>query len=96
MSNKDTNQLYDALLSLESRDDCARFMTDLCTPKEINDFRDRLEIARLLKEGGMSYRDIASETGASTTTVARVARFLTQEPNKGYELVLNKINIKSK
>ena len=94
MSNKEINQLYDAFLSLETREDCERFMADLCTPKEIKDFKDRLEIARLLKEGEMSYRDISSTTGASTTTIARVARFVTQEPNKGYELVLNRVNIK--
>lgn len=91
MGNKKINQLYDALLLLESRDDCKRFMADLCTPKEIIDLTDRLEVARLLKETDMSYREISGEIGVSTTTVTRVARFLTQEPHKGYELVLNKM-----
>ena len=91
MSSKEINQLYDAFLSLETREDCQRFIADLCTPKEIKDFKDRLEIARLLKAGEMSYRDISSTTGASTTTVARVARFLTQEPHQGYSLILNRV-----
>ena len=92
MSSEEINQLYDAMLSLETREECRAFLSDLCTPKEIKDFTDRLEIARLLKEGDMSYRDISSKTGASTTTVARVARFLTQEPHQGYSMILDKLN----
>ena len=91
MNTKETEQLYDAFLSLETREECQKFMSDLCTPKEIKDFKDRLEIARLLKEEDMSYRSISSTTSASTTTVARVARFLTQEPHQGYSLILDRL-----
>lgn len=95
MTTKQTDQLYDAFLSLETREECRRFFADLCTPKEINDFTDRLEIARLLKDGGMSYREISKSTNASTTTVARVARFLTQESYQGYSLILDRLNKRS-
>jgi TrpR-related protein YerC/YecD len=80
--------LYEALASLQSADDVRRFMTDLCTPKERAEFSERLLIARLLAHGGLSYRDISAMTGASTTTIGRVARFLEQEPHHGYRLVL--------
>ena len=91
MNTKEINQLFDAFLSLETRDECKQFMSDLCTPKEIRDFADRLEIAKLLKEENLSYRDIAKKINTSTTTVSRVARFLTQEPHQGYNLILDRI-----
>jgi len=48
-------------------------------------------VARLLDEGTHSYRDIAMLTGASTTTVTRVARFLREMPHQGYRVVLDKL-----
>ena len=80
--------LFDALARLKTGAEVRRFMTDLCTPKELAEFSERLLIARLLTQGGFSYRDISALTGASTTTIGRVARFLEQEPHRGYKLVL--------
>lgn len=79
-----------AILHLKSEDEVRRFMIDLCTPGEIKDFGERWLIARLLYQGDMSYRDISALTGASTTTVGRVARFLEQEPHQGYKAILEK------
>lgn len=90
MSKNDTDALFTAFTTLKNKDEVKRFMTDLCTPGEINAFAERWEIARLLHEDTLSYRDIAAQTGASTTTVARVARFLRQEPHEGYKLVLDR------
>lgn len=81
-----------AVLSLKTEEEAKRFLTDLCTPGEIKDFGERFFIARLLNQGGFSYREISALTGASTTTVGRVARFLEQEPHKGYKTVLERIN----
>src|SRR5262249_41773449 len=50
---------------------------------------DRWLVARLLDEGGHSYREIHALTGVSVTTIGRVARFLQQEPHQGYRLVLD-------
>lgn len=89
---KDDHQqfLFKALASLDNADDIRRFLTDLCTRKEINEFSERLLIARLLDHGDLSYRDISAMTGASTTTVGRVARYLEQEPHQGYRLILDR------
>lgn len=84
--------LYEAFLTLKNADEVARFLTDLCTPGEITDFVERWEIAQLLDRGELGYREIASKTGASTTTVGRVARFLNQESYQGYRLVLNRMS----
>jgi len=83
--------LYDAFALLKDSEEIKRFMIDLCTPGEINAFSERWAIARLLEEGQLSYRDISAKTGASTTTVARVARFLRQEPYQGYKIVLDRL-----
>lgn len=93
MGKNDHNDLYTAFSKLETKDDIARFMADLCTPAELNAFAERWAIARLLYNSDLSYRDIAAQTGASTTTVARVARFLRHEPHQGYKIVLEQENM---
>jgi len=45
---------------------------------------ERWHVAQILNEGEKSYRDIQAETGVSTTTIGRVARFLRDEPHGGY------------
>lgn len=89
---KDTPEdaLYEAVASLKTADEVQRFMADLCTRKELSEFAERWLIARLLNQGDLSYRDISAMTGASTTTIGRVARFLSQETHQGYKLVLNR------
>ncbi len=83
--------LYDAILSLRTREEAEAFLSDLCTPSEIRAFAERWEVARLLDAGGKSYREIAEEAHASPTTVVRVARFLKEMPHQGYRLVLDRI-----
>jgi TrpR-related protein YerC/YecD len=86
--------LCDALLQLQSADEMRRFLRDLTTPGELQALAERWRVARLLDEGEKSYRDISAETGVSTTTVTRVARFLSQEDHKGYRLVLDRMESK--
>ena len=64
----------------------------LCTPSELKALNERWSVAQLLHKDEMSYREIASKLNASTTTVTRVARFLTNEPYKGYQKILKRIN----
>ena len=89
---EDTEALIQALLTLQSEAEMRAFLDDLCTPSEMRAFAERFKVARLLDEGQLSYRDIALRTGASTTTVTRVARFLREMPHKGYRLVLDRMN----
>ena len=92
--SEDANALYDALLSLGRREEVERFFKDLCTPTEIRAMAERWRVAALLKEEKLSYRDIRDKTGVSLATIGRVARFLTQEPHKGYALALDRKNEK--
>lgn len=94
-SPEDTDALIQALLTLKGADEVRAFLDDLCTPAEIRAFAERFKVARLLDEGQSSYREIATQTGASTTTVTRVARFLREMPHQGYRLVLDRLKDKS-
>lgn len=88
--NNAKNDLYQAIAVLQSGEEVARFLADLCTPAEIAAFHERWAIAQCL-DRGMNYRDAAQATGASTTTVTRVARFLKQERHLGYRLILDRL-----
>lgn len=87
----DVHALCEAILQLKSRDECRKFLLDLCTPAEILALAERWKIARLLDRNGVSYRDLHEKTGISVTTIGRVARFLNQEPHQGYRLVLQRL-----
>ncbi|MBW7929728.1 MAG: hypothetical protein H3C57_00200 [Gammaproteobacteria bacterium] len=69
-------RLYRAILTLRSVDDCRAFFHDLCTPAELQAFKDRWAVVELLSGGELSYRQIHERTGISVTTIGRVARYL--------------------
>ncbi|KKQ24230.1 MAG: TrpR like protein, YerC/YecD [Candidatus Roizmanbacteria bacterium GW2011_GWC2_37_13] len=84
--NDKEKALSSAFLKLKTEQDVANFLRDLLTIKEIEEFANRLEMARLLKKG-MSYKAIAKKLGVSTTTVTRTAHWLFRGCG-GYEKVL--------
>ena len=89
MARDKTNlTLETALARLDDEGSMKAFLIDLCTPAELRALRERWHVAQILNEGEKSYRDIHAETGVSTTTIGRVARFLKDEPHGGYRAVL--------
>ena len=82
------DSLCAALFDCETLTDMKNFLIDLSTPQERDALGERWTIAQLLNLGTLSYRDISGLTGASTTTIGRVARFLDKEPHKGYAKAL--------
>lgn len=91
-----SQSLFDAIATLKDVKGVELFMLDLCTPAEISAFTERWTIAKLLHDGKLSYREISERTGASTTTVTRVARFLFHENNQGYKAVLDHLKEQGK
>ncbi|HEY1604296.1 MAG TPA: YerC/YecD family TrpR-related protein [Allosphingosinicella sp.] len=81
--------LHAALLTPPSAEAMGRLLADLCTPAEVRTLAERWHVARLLDGTDLSYREIHDATGVSTTTIVRVARFLRQEPNRGYRRALD-------
>jgi TrpR-related protein YerC/YecD len=87
----DTDALFDAMLTLDSRDEAERFFRDLCTRNEIDELSARWAVVRLLDEG-LSYRTIAGRTGVSTATITRISEWL-RHGTGGYRLVLDRTKI---
>jgi TrpR-related protein YerC/YecD len=83
------NKLFDAILLLESKEDCYRFFEDICTIGEVQSMAQRLQVAKMLKQG-RTYVDIAQTTGASTATISRVKRFLNYGAN-GYNIIIERL-----
>lgn len=92
LRGKELDQLFQSVLSLKDMDECYRFFDDLCTINEIQSLAQRLEVARMLRDGN-TYHKIETETGASTATISRVKRCLNYG-NDAYELVLDRIHNK--
>ena len=78
--------LFEAVLKLETKEDCRKFFEDVCTIKELQDVTQRLEVASLLKQGN-NYQEVSKKTGASTATICRVNKCLNYGSG-GYNIVL--------
>lgn len=83
------DQLFDAILSLKTREECYAFFEDICTVNELLSLSQRLEVAGMLREK-KTYLEIAEKTGASTATISRVNRSLNYG-NDGYDLVFERM-----
>lgn len=94
LRGKELDQLFKAVLSLQDLEECYRFFDDLCTINEIQSLAQRLDVARMLREGN-TYHKIETETGASTATISRVKRCL-NFGNDTYEMVLERIKEEKK
>ena len=95
MNKLDTNaidRLFDAILSLETKKECADFFEDVCTIQELNSIAQRLEVAKLLYEG-KSYIEINKLTGASTATICRVGKCVNYGSG-GYKTAIERTEIK--
>lgn len=89
IKNEATDQLFKAILSLRSIEECYGFFEDVCTVNEIKSLAQRLEVAKML-QGKSKYTDITEETGASAATISRVSRVLNYGTG-GYESVLERL-----
>ena len=88
IKDKYTDEMFEGILKLKSVDDCYKFFSDLCTPREIKSMAQRFTVAKMLIEKRV-YSDIVNQTGASTATISRVNRSL-ESGNEGYELVFDR------
>lgn len=84
-------KLEKALINIKDEQMMFNFLKDLTTPAEFKALQERLDIAILLNSG-LSYAEISKKTGASTTTVTRVARFLKNENFGGYRYLIKNLD----
>ena len=78
---------FEAVLKLETKEDCRKFFEDVCTIKELQDLSQRLAVARMLNDGE-KYQTIEEKTGASTATISRVNKCLLYGKG-GYGIVID-------
>ncbi len=89
-NKKENKDLMEAFLAIGNKDEAKRFLRDLMTEGEIQEFAKRLKAAKMLTDK-TPYLIIEKETGLSSTTVARVAKWLNGQGG-GYKKILNKIH----
>lgn len=88
IKDEKTDALFDAILSLRSREECYLLFEDLCTIPEVREMSRRLDAAALLAKGCV-YTEIAEKTGLSSATISRVNRALLYGDG-GYRMVLER------
>lgn len=90
LNSKPVDNLMDAFVLLKNRDEARRFLRDLLTEQEILEFANRWQVAQMLYST-VPYLEIAKRTGMSSTTIARISRWLKQGRG-GYRLMLSRIH----
>lgn len=91
--NQDVSEMVSAILSLENEEEAHRFLRDLMTGQELVEFGKRWKVARMLSDGA-SYAQIESETRLSSTTIARISKWL-QSGSGGYQMMIDKLSQQS-
>lgn len=89
LKDQQLDNLFEAILSLETKEECYNFFDDLCTVLELKSLSQRYQVARMLSEHHV-YSDIVAETGASTATISRVNRSINYGSG-GYAIVLKRL-----
>ena len=89
------DSLFEAILTLETKEECYSFFRDLCTVPELKTLSQRFHVAKMLTDKRV-YSDIVEETGASTATISRVNRSLSEvyDSSGGYQLVFSRLEAK--
>jgi TrpR-related protein YerC/YecD len=90
LRDETVDRLFRAVLQLRTVEECYRFFDDLCTVNEIRSLAQRLEVARMLREG-CTYSQVETATGASSATISRVKRCLEFGAN-GYQMILERLS----
>ena len=86
---EEVDHLFEAILTLENKDECYQFFEDVCTVNELLSLAQRYEVAQMLRNKN-TYLEIADKTGASTATISRVNRSLNYG-NDGYDMVFKRL-----
>ena len=92
LKDEKIDMLFEAILTLESVEECYNFFEDLCTVPELKALSQRLQVAKMLNDGKV-YSEIVQATGASTATISRVNRSLSYGCD-GYQVVFDRVKTK--
>ena len=92
VQNDQIDKLFEAILKLESAEECYRFFDDLCTINELEAFGQRLMVAKMLNKK-MTYQEIEKETGISAATISKISKSYMYGP-MGYKMIIEKLKKK--
>jgi len=87
-ASPEIRELIETVVELQTSSEAERFLRDLCTLSELEAMAHRWQVARLVDEG-LPYHEVSRRTGASTTTVTRVAHWL-RHGEDGYRLAIDR------
>lgn len=90
VQNEQIDKLFEAILKLETIEECYRFFDDLCTINEIEAFGQRLMVAKMI-HNKMTYQEIEKETGISAATISKISKSYMYGP-KGYKMIIDKLD----
>lgn len=93
IDDKALDLLCEAILTLNTVEECRSFLEDACSEMELRTISQRMVVAKMLSEKSV-YSRIIEETGASTATISRVNKSL-EYGAEGYRLVLSRMNRES-
>lgn len=85
----EADELFEAIMLLQNKEECYRFFDDICTIKELQAVIQRFQVAKLLNEH-KTYNEIEAITGASAATISRVNKCLLYGSD-GYKSILQKL-----
>lgn len=88
-TQKEIEELYEAILKLKNIGECKKFFRDLCTLSELSAMSERFQAVKMIQDE-IPYREISRKTGASTATITRIAHWL-HHGKGGYKLVLDRL-----
>lgn len=89
LKSREADELFEAILTLKTPEECYRFFEDLCTIKEVQSISQRFQVAKLLRQK-KTYNEIEEVTKASTATISRINKCLVYGAS-GYTTVLDRI-----
>ena len=92
VQNDQIDKLFEAILKLDTPEECYRFFDDLCTINELEAFGQRLMVAKML-HNKMTYQEIEKETGISAATISKISKSYMYGP-KGYKMIIDMLKEK--
>ncbi len=89
VQNEEMDKLFEAVLKLETVEDCYRFFDDLCTINELEAFGQRLTVAKMLSLKN-TYQEIEKATGISAATISKISKSFSYGPG-GYKMIIDRL-----
>lgn len=90
IKSPEADELFDAILSLQNREECYLFFEDITTIQEISALAQRLQIAKRIYYNNETYATISSECGVSVATTSRVKNCISYGSG-GYKMILDRL-----